>query len=1097
MTTQFAGGKLRPRVGRRAESKPSVGVPGSVLSTVTPKPLTRDALCQLMRVPFSSQQLDAITAPLEPAVVVAGAGSGKTTVMAARVVWLVAAGQVSPEAVLGLTFTNKAAAELRHRVAGALSAAALGGALAGSEARSDQEPSVLTYHAYAGQLLCEHGLRIGHEPDTVILTDASKFQLAEQAVRRHRAAIHHLTTSLSSVVRYVLQLDAQLADNLLTPDDVRTWQEAQRPRWHEAKQTAVVRNVLTTFACREELLDLVEDYRALKAERGVMDFSDALARSATLAEACPEVAKSERDRFRVVLLDEYQDTSVTQTRLLYALFGAGHPVTAVGDPCQAIYGWRGASASNLDAFPHQFAVHRRSKFEPAIRYPLNINRRSCRTVLDIANFLAQPLYAEHPGSRALQAPDGAQPGAVRAGLFETFDDELDFLASEISSERNERSGRRWSDIAVLVRDNTMGANVHDRLVDADIPVEVVGLSGLLDLPEVRDVVATLELLHDVTANAALLQLLTGPRWNVGPRDVALLGRRARELAAAHQFPPASLHEALDMAVEGTDPADAPSLLEALLDSGERRYSPAARQRFAELGAELRTLLRCVGDPLLDLVRRVIETIGVDVELAACRSRRAEARRHNLATFVDAVAAFAGTGSDASLAGLLAYLRAEDEYGDGLPLALPSQTDSVKVMTVHKAKGLEWEMVFVPGLTKDVFPTRRSRPRWTTVACEVPWPLRGDAADLPEVPEPSRAGLEKFTKACAEHQRQEERRLAYVAFTRARQTVVASGSWWGPRQIRSRGPSDFLKEVFTGLRLRGQTPDLVAPEPEAGAANPVDRRQRSSVWPADGSSAERVRRQASAELVANARTSGWQAAADSADQRLERQERARVDQWDTEIARLLEEASASATSEVVVAMPRSLSATTALRLRRDPAGLARELARPMPRQPSAAERFGTRFHAWVEAHVGQQQLLALDDVPGRADEALVGDAELRELADAFAAGPFGQRTPLQVEAPFTTVLGVQVIRGRIDAVYQTATGYLVVDWKTSAAETADPLQLALYRMAWGELTGSAEQQVQAAFYYVRSGHVVEPDNLPGRDELERMWSQVRSGVATSA
>ena len=143
------------------------------------------------------------------------------------------------------------------------------------------------------------------------------------------------------------------------------------------------------------------------------------------------------------------------------------------------------------------------------------------------------------------------------------------------------------------------------------------------------------------------------------------------------------------------------------------------------------------------------------------------------------------------------------------------------------------------------------------------------------------------------------------------------------------------------------------------------------------------------------------------------------------------------------------------------------------------------------------MLAVEDVPGSADDMPVSDAELHELAQAFDSGPFGRRRPLQIEAPFTTVLAGQVLRGRIDAVYDEPSGYLVVDWKTSRTQTADPLQLAVYRMAWAELQGVDEEQVRAAFYYVRSGQVVEFDALPGRTGLERMWAQDGNGVVSSA
>ncbi len=1091
------------------------------------RPLAPDDLCRLIGIPFSDQQIDAITAPLEPGVIVAGAGSGKTTVMAARVVWAVSTGAVSPDQVLGLTFTNKAASELGARVrlyltrAGLLSGSGTGtctptctptctrtctrtcaGSCTGPDSGSEgsegfaaevAEPSVLTYHAYAARLLHEHGLRIGHEPETTVMSDASRFQLAERAVRRHRLPIEHLTTSMSHVVRYVLALDAQLSEHLVSPDEVRTWQRSERPRWESAKQTAPVVDVLTKFAAREELLRLVEDYRLAKTSAGVMDFSDQMALSARLVEAWPEVGEQERTNYRVVLLDEYQDTSVAQARLLRALFsggsddaGRGHPVTAVGDPCQAIYGWRGASATNIDAFPADFPP--RSSGRPETRrFPLNVNRRSLASVLDTANALAAPLYADHPGVHPLTAARGADAGEVRAAVVETFDDELDYLAREVPRAYERMSSPRWSDIGVLVRDNLAAAAVHDRLVAADVPVEVVGLSGLLTRPEVVEVVATLEVLHDVTANAALLQLLTGPRWNIGPRDLALLGRRARELAARPDERAGSLADALEAAVAGTDPADVASLLEALQSPGGRAFSAEARRRFSLLSQELRHLRRQVGAPLLDLVRRVIDVTGIDVELASSSSRQARARRDNLSTFIDAVASFAGLDSDASLPGLLAYLQAEEEYGRGMSLALPTEADSVKLLTVHKAKGLEWDVVFVPGLTMDVFPTRRVRPRWTTSAHELPWPLRGDAADLPQLLDCSRKGLDEFTASCRRHERLEELRLAYVAFTRPRKVLIASGYWWGPEQSTLRGPSEFLDTLLASMRQRGDEPELSFPRPPVGVENPSNRKLQSYLWPLETSGEELAGRRSAAALVTQAQQVGNVVASRAADGHLLPDETVLVQQWDLELARLVEEAAAAQATDITVRLPTFLSATTALRLEHDAEVLAGDLARPMPRRPSPAARFGTQFHAWVEAYSGQQHLLEPDELPGRGDSDIGSDAELQQLIETFTGGPFGELSPHRVEAPFALVLGGHVLRGRIDAVYETPTGYRVVDWKTSAKQTADPLQLAIYRLAWAELMEADLEQVEAAFYYVRSGEAVTYDDLPGRAELEQLLS----------
>src|SRR5581483_7518302 len=190
----------------------------------------------------------------------------------------------------------------------------------------------------------------------------------------------------------------------------------------------------------------------------------------------------------------------------------------------------------------------------------------------------------------------------------------------------------------------------------------------------------------------------------------------------------------------------------------------------------------------------------------------------------------------------------------------------------------------------------------------------------------------------------------------------------------------------------------------------------------------------------------------------------------------------------VALPGSLSASQLVRLAADPDGFARELARPMPQQPRPAARRGTRFHAWVEARFEPLLLLEPDALPGADDAEIEDERDLARLKEAFLRSPYAERRPHRVEAPFQLLLGGRVLRGRIDAVYADPGGpyaYEVVGWKTGRDDSADPLQLAVYRLAWAEQAGVPVERVGAAFLYVRSGNVVRPEALPGRAELERL------------
>ena len=1061
------------------------------LSTAPLAVRTPEDLQRVMRGDFapSPQQWEAITAPLEPAVVIAGAGSGKTTLMAARVVYLVVTGQVRPEEVLGLTFTTKAAAELRERIRSALDKA---GALPrpGRDVDEVLEPTVVTYNAYAATLLTDHGLRIGHEPDTRVITHASRFQLGARAVERHTGAIEHLSDHPPTVIQNLLALESSMSEHLVTADDVaRVDAEARqafelavaaeragkdRKTYREACEKAI-------FAIdrRAELLGLVASYRRLKADLGLMDFSDQIALGARLASGQPEVGALERSRYKVVLLDEYQDTSVAQAVMLSRLFsgpapetGRGHAVTAVGDPNQAIYGWRGASVSNILTFAETFPPADGADV-PVL--PLTVNRRSDRRILEVANRLARPLYTALPQVRPLEAKPGAGDGAVQVGVFETQADELAWLVGAV----DEAHTGRWSDIGVLTRDNSHAEQVFDALTTAGIPVEIVGLSGLLRLPEVAEVVAILHLLHDVTANASLLTLLAGPRWAIGPRDLRLLAARATEIVGRPTRSPDDLDLAAHLGdiADGVDPAELPALCDALDDPGELEFSVEARERFALLSAELRQLRRAVGEPLLDVVRRIIEVTGVDIELASSTNPAAAARRDNLDLFVKAVAEFQAVDGDVTLPALLAYLTAEDDQGNGLDVATPSEADSVKLLTVHRSKGLEWASVFVVGACETRFPSNRSRTLWTSSPAVLPAPLRGDAADLPQLGSHDKAGLDAYREATREHGQEEELRLGYVAFTRAAHQLSVTSYLWSPRPTPF-GPSPFQLVIREQLEAWGEPVLAWLDKPEKGSRNPYADQDLSRPWPLTGVSLEASRRRDAATLVREIDPDG-------VDDDLDVLDAARVADWDAETERLLAEARAVRSDVIEVPLPASLSATGLARLRDSPDEFLRELARPMPRPPSRAARFGTRFHAWVEARFGQQGLLDPDDLPGRGDVGIEDDADLHDLIERFEHGPFADRVPARIEAPFALVLSGQVIRGRIDAVYaEPDDRWLVVDWKTNREQTADPLQLAIYRLAWADLVGVPVDQVAAAFHYVRTGETVEP-GLPDRAALDRL------------
>ncbi len=1057
--------------------------------TVTPAPLTRARLAELMQIPFTDEQWAAVTAPLEPGLVIAGAGSGKTSVMAARVVWAVAQLGVATDQILGLTFTNKAAAELSTRVRRSLHAWA---GSTGLVASLDTEPTVLTYHAYAARLVREHGLRLGLEPAARLLADASRYQLADRVLRRQDGPFHGLEKGVASLVGDVLALDGELNEHLVDLDALSAFDTALVVELSALdKPTRETDAVLSAARARLDLVRLVRQYRLEKRQRDVVDFGDQMAFAARLAVEVPEVAAAERATFPVVLLDEYQDTSIAQKQLLLGLFGAGHPVTAVGDPFQAIYGWRGASVSNIDRFPEEFLT---SSGQPAHRFGLGQNNRSGGRLLALANSVAEPLRAVHPGVVTLTPrPDVVDEGRTVVGLFDTYADEVQWVAQDIA--KRCAGSTAPGDVAVLVRVTSDVPAYHAALVGLGVPVQVVGLGGLLALPEVADVVATLQVLDDPTANASLVRLLTGPRWRIGPRDLVLLGRRARQLvsdpgAGRDADRPRDRDQALFDAVAGVDPTEVVSLLDALFDPGPARYDPQALVRFARLSDELRALRRHLSEPLDDVVHRVISALGLTVEVAASRAASHARRGEVLAQFVEAASSFVDLDGDPSVRAFLAYLKAATTHDRGLDAALPTEADAVTLMTVHKAKGLEWSAVYVPDLTRGVFPSSRGRARWTSRAATLPFPLRGDVDDHPSTPQWNNAALRQFATECTALDAREELRLAYVATTRARDLAVLTSHWWGPTQVEVRGPSPYLVTAHDHVAADPGHGHVVAwSDPPTETSNPHLTSAAAYTWPTPlEPEALRVR----TEVAARVRQALAQGAAPPTSPEgqpsLSPAGRALVAEWDRDRDLLLEEARRSHEPVRDVDLPVSLTASQLVRLHADPQGFARDIVRPLPRPPAPAADRGTAFHAWVEARFSRPALLDLDDLPAADDLAL--DDDLATLQQSFLAGPYAERVPFAVEAPFEVVVAGHPVRGRIDAVYLTETGsagtpgsaptrrFEVVDWKTGR-RGADPLQLAIYRVAWAELHDVPLDQVDAAFYAVATGEVQRFDNLPDK------------------
>lgn len=1116
----------------------------------------------------TAEQAAVIAAPTEPALVVAGAGAGKTETMAARVVWLVANGHVTPERVLGLTFTRKAARQLAERVRARLRRLAGSGLLDEVDpgmrtAVLAGEPTVLTYHAYAGRLVGEHGLRIPVEPGARVLGETATWQLAHRVVSTWTQDLDTDKVP-STVTAYVLALAGELAEHLVAGEELtahadqlcKLIEEAPRAKGQRAQLPQYLRQVSAAQRLRAALLPLVAEYGRLKRREGAIDFADQMSLAAELASAHPEVVSGERERFGAVLLDEYQDTGHSQRVLLRSLFGElgadrpPLPVTAVGDPAQAIYGWRGASAANLPRFTTDFPRPGpvRDGLAAASRYGLLTSFRNPPEVLALANAVAEPLRQAGLEVDELRARDDAGAGDVRCALLPDVRAERGWVADRVAAlwqETLDATGKPPT-AAVLVRRRADMADLASALRERGLPVEVVGLGGLLDEPEVRDLVSALRVLVDPLAGTAAMRLLTGSRWRLGAADIAALWKRAVELggrsdpvAVAAESADSSTSDSRDspespdpepstVVVEGLpgEQAEQAGLVDAVDDPGlPERYSPEGLRRIRRLGAELAALRRRLDQPLPELVADVERTLLLDIESMA---RPGGVGRAHLDAFADVVTEFATASPSATLPSLLDYLAAAERAEDGLePGEVEVAEDRVQVLTVHAAKGLEWEVVAVPHLVREVFPGRKKSSCWLRSVTELPAELRGDTQDLPRLDLDRLQGMDRkqVLEALERHEDEfedrrltEERRLLYVALTRSERTLLISGHWWAERGDQPKGPSIFLTELAdlfdadgAGSGNAGKSPGIVeewAPEPAEDEPNPLAEQANRAEWPVDPLAGRRNAVVSGAELVRSAleelesadddpysgeavpaQLDGETAADDDASHDDD------PEGWARDVEVLLAERAAAAQRRDEVVLPDHVSVSQLVELANDPASLARRLRRPLPFPPNMTARRGTAFHAWLENRFAVSTLLDFDELPGAADESADPTGDLADLQRAFLSSSWAQRSPYRVEVPFETHVDGVAVRGRMDAVFADDDGgWTVVDWKTgsvpdSAQLPAVSVQLAAYRLAWAAMSGAPLDAVRAAFHYVRHNHTLRPADLLDAEGLRALLRSV--------
>jgi len=1077
----------------------------------------------------SEEQIPIIQAPLAPAVVIAGAGSGKTETMSQRVLYLVANSLITPDQLLGLTFTRKSAGDLAKRIRKRLRQLKAAGLL--PDSIDDSDLTVSTYHSYAGRVLADHAIRIGVDATADPIGEAAAWQIAFEEVSRFAGGDIQINGSPKSVVEEVMDLSTQLAENNKTAADIEEFSYKLLDQLAQLteKATIPVNEFRDEIQQRLAILPIVAAFDERRREQGLLTFNDHMSMAAQLVTQSKaihndDIGLLERAKYKVVLLDEYQDTSYNQINFLSNLFGNNHPVTAVGDPNQAIYGWRSASSETLDTFAKSFN-------SDATRYTLLTTFRNDQSILEIANVMIDQIAVESanlsPTSSNTPAVNRktvdklmpsklAKNGEVISGIYETQSQEGQAIADYFAKywfdpKRLSQPESERSTFAVLVRARTQIDAIQSALADKNIPTDVLGVGGLVHIPEVADIIALLRTLTMPDSGTALMRLLTGPHLALGARDLMALGALTRKYANENENSRGKeLADALttdQLQISTADEFAAGSIIETLellitLSPKELKHytatpelSEIALVRLRQFAINLRQLRRSISGSITDALLAAEHFLSLDTEVLL-RSGWKNGRK-DLDRFLDEAQKFEKNGG--TLTGFLQWLKiAEDAEGGLKPAEVDVRSDVVQILTVHAAKGAEWDFVAVPGLAERNFPnTGRKSDSWIKNAGSIPVSMRGDYSQLPSINFENfttnknlKDGLERFNDEWKARKSIEEMRLAYVAFTRAKHGLLLSTSHFrnGENAV---APSKLYLICAQHLpNIAGATVLTDTPIPDG--KNPLIENPITGTWPDKGSryeiKATQVREQA--KLFLN--TTAFSNAELDAQNSIKFEDKNLVSDLQAVVNELNNRSDLSN-----VFLPTRLSVSTLLYLKLDPDELALRLRRPMPNHIDKFARRGTQFHLWLEEQFKADALHSLQEAfYGDLDtNSELYDVPIQELQKAWQQSQWADRKPVGVEVGFETVIAGVVIRGRIDAVYEVTPGkFEVVDWKTGKVKSGDDLsvaalQLAMYRLAFSKLNNLELANVSAAFHYVAQNETVRPTDLMDESELIQIISAI--------
>ncbi len=710
---------------------------------------------------LNQQQRAGVTHGEGPLLILAGVGTGKTTVVTRRIAWLIAEKRAKPAEILALTFTERAAAEMEERVDLLVPYGYI-------------EARISTFHSFCDFILRENAMRVGLSPDYQILTEAEqviflKDHLFELPLARFRPLgnpLKHLSA--------LLTLFSRAKDEDVTADEYLDYAEklaADKGRNLSDEQRALQEEEI---ADQMEIAKTYKSYQRLMTEKGYVDFGDLITLTLKLLRENPLVLRRYQERFRYILVDEFQDTNYAQFELL-KLLARHRNLTVCGDDDQSIYKFRGAAISNILGF--------RSQYQDADVVVLTNNYRSTQQILDSAYRLIQynnPDRLEVREGIVKKLHSLAGNGmAVQQKHFQEIDEECDFAAETIAN--GVRKGRSYSDYAILVRSNAQADSFLQALNLLHIPWHFSGSRGLYDREEIKTLIAFLRILSDLRDNTSFHYVASSSFYQVPAEDLALATsyshRQNKSFFEVFRVA-AKSDEFLGLSQQGRD------AITRLVNDLATALSLASQQKTGDV-----------------LYHYLTEQTGTIRSLSNSADPQDAVKMQNIAKFFSIIERFSQVTKYDRVPWFIDYLDSLIEAGDNPPVGEAQwDEDAVNVLTIHQAKGLEFPVVFLVGLVSGRFPSRHRR----------------DAIPLPDdlIKDILPAGETDFHK-------QEERRLFYVGMTRAKECLyLTSARDYGGK--RPRKPSQFVCEAL----------DLASTDLEVVKDSPISSIVRRGKQPVD-------------------------------------------------------------------------------------------------------------------------------------------------------------------------------------------------------------------------------------------------------------------------